>query len=254
MKQRFLLWILFLLCGLSSYAQQDTLTPRVRLNLDYAKDYFRDAGHMIIQPIHWKSSDVITASAVLAGAALLLTQDEHIRSFAQRNQDPTRYKISHNIIQPFGSGLYTAPIILLLYADGWINPAHIRSHNIALRGAELLLVSGAENALLKELSIRARPNRNMGSEYWLAPLSFKFNSSMPSGHTQSAFSLATLLASSYRERPWIGITAYTIAGLLGLSRIYEDKHWASDVLIGSAVGYANGRFFFNRHKKELISR
>jgi membrane-associated phospholipid phosphatase len=30
---------------------------------------------------------------------------------------------------------------------------------------------------------------------------------------------------------------YGLAALTSLSRIHEDKHWASDVLIGSAIGY-----------------
>ena len=61
---------------------------------------------------------------------------------------------------------------------------------------------------------------------------------MPSGHTATAFALATVIADHYPDYDWL---AYTVAGLVGLSRIFEDEHWATDVLAGAAVGYGSAR-------------
>ncbi len=61
--------------------------------------------------------------------------------------------------------------------------------------------------------------------------------SYPSGHTATAFASATLLHLEYGERcPWISVAGYTMASLTGLSRIANNRHWASDVLCGAAVG------------------
>ena len=67
------------------------------------------------------------------------------------------------------------------------------------------------------------------------------NGSFPSGHTTSAFAAATVFAVEYRNKPLIPIVAYTMATLVGLSRITENKHWATDVFTGAALGYLTGR-------------
>ena len=72
-------------------------------------------------------------------------------------------------------------------------------------------------------------------------------SSFPSGHTANAFALAGSMAYSYG---WYGaIPGYTFASMVGLSRIKESRHWASDVVSGAFVGtfWAHASF---RAKKE----
>ncbi len=63
------------------------------------------------------------------------------------------------------------------------------------------------------------------------------NPSMPSGHASIAFSAATILG--YRYPKW-RIPLYVGAGLVGFSRIYLGRHYASDVLAGAAIGTTMG--------------
>jgi membrane-associated phospholipid phosphatase len=65
------------------------------------------------------------------------------------------------------------------------------------------------------------------------------NKSFPSGHTSNAFAMATVVQRHYGWK--IGIPAYGLAGLMGVSRIHEDKHWLSDVVAGATLGYIAGR-------------
>jgi membrane-associated phospholipid phosphatase len=45
-----------------------------------------------------------------------------------------------------------------------------------------------------------------------------------------------------RHYGWkIGVPAYALAGLMGVSRIHQDKHWLSDVVAGAALGFISGR-------------
>lgn len=75
------------------------------------------------------------------------------------------------------------------------------------------------------------------------------NSSFPSGHTTAAFAAATVFAVEYRDKPVIPIVAYSIASLVGVSRITENKHWATDVFTGAILGYLTGRqVSFNYHR------
>jgi membrane-associated phospholipid phosphatase len=63
---------------------------------------------------------------------------------------------------------------------------------------------------------------------------------MPSGHAASAFAVATTIAGQSSSAA-VDILAYSLAALAGLSRIHDNKHWASDVFLGSAVGYFSAR-------------
>jgi membrane-associated phospholipid phosphatase len=65
------------------------------------------------------------------------------------------------------------------------------------------------------------------------------NKSFPSGHTSQAFAMASVAQQHYGWK--IGVPAYALAGLMGASRIHEDKHWLSDVVAGAALGYVVGR-------------
>ena len=61
--------------------------------------------------------------------------------------------------------------------------------------------------------------------------------SFPSGHTAFAFSGAELLRLEYSETSvWIPVAGYALAALTGFMRIYNDRHWAGDVLAGAGLG------------------
>jgi membrane-associated phospholipid phosphatase len=64
--------------------------------------------------------------------------------------------------------------------------------------------------------------------------------SFPSGHAATAFFGATLLAKEYGENyPWIAVGGYTLAGTTAFLRLANNKHWASDVLMGAGIGIAS---------------
>ena len=65
------------------------------------------------------------------------------------------------------------------------------------------------------------------------------NKSFPSGHTSNAFALAAVAERHYGWK--IGVPAYVVAGLVGASRLEQDKHYLSDVVAGAALGYIVGR-------------
>lgn len=79
----------------------------------------------------------------------------------------------------------------------------------------------------------------------------------PSGHTTAAFATATSLSYSYGLKG--GVPAFAMATLTGLSRISDDKHWASNVVAGAFLGIIWGRAtYFEKENEEapekLVSR
>lgn len=103
-----------------------------------------------------------------------------------------------------------------------------------------LAAGGVANGMLKYSVGRERPSTTED------PLRFvPFNpenrwQAFPSGHAVVAFSLAAAVSEEART-PWVTALAYTGAALVGWSRVYDDKHWASDVAGGAVLGILAGR-------------
>lgn len=78
---------------------------------------------------------------------------------------------------------------------------------------------------------RTRPNGGHGS--------------FPSGHTATAFMGATLLAHEYGHKSiWFPIAGYSVATTTGVLRILNNRHYASDVLVGAAIGIASAELAY----------
>lgn len=74
--------------------------------------------------------------------------------------------------------------------------------------------------------------------------------SFPSGHTTSAFAFASVVAAEH-EWYW-GVGAYSIATLVGVSRINDNAHYPRDVMAGATIGmaYGLGLYYLDQKKKE----
>ena len=119
-----------------------------------------------------------------------------------------------------------------------------RMAELGLHGLEALAVGGAVTFVLKGTVGRARPYmgldspRNFGLGRGFANEDYR---SFPSGHTVMAFAAAAAVTSTANEwwpnaKWYVGPAMYGGATLAGASRMYNNKHWASDVVVGAAIG------------------
>ncbi|MBL0767123.1 phosphatase PAP2 family protein [Marivirga atlantica] len=75
--------------------------------------------------------------------------------------------------------------------------------------------------------------------------------SFPSGHTAQAFMAATYLHKEFgRGRPYVTIVGYTLATSVGVLRVMNDRHWASDVLVGAGIGVLSTNLVYLTHKRK----
>lgn len=69
--------------------------------------------------------------------------------------------------------------------------------------------------------------------------------SFPSGHTAVAFTGAEILWQEYKnESLWVGISGYSLATFTAYMRIYNQRHWASDVLAGAGIGILSAKISY----------
>jgi membrane-associated phospholipid phosphatase len=64
--------------------------------------------------------------------------------------------------------------------------------------------------------------------------------SMPSGHTFSAFVVASFICTFYSLHRWVQTILFSLACLVGFSRIYLLCHFKEDVFVGSLMGILAG--------------
>jgi len=122
-----------------------------------------------------------------------------------------------------------APVLLL--SDGFYrnDPQMIKAGKDALIS---LGISTVATWALKYSIHRPRPFEKYAD---VVKLSNGGGSSFPSGHTSSAFAVATSISLSY-PKWWVIAPCYLWAGAVGVSRIALGVHYPSDVLAGAIVG------------------
>lgn len=200
---------------------------------------------MVTGPARWKGKEWgITAGVVTAGVVLYIYDDD-IRAFFQSYDSQALDDVSKYVFEPWGNGIYPALLLGSMYVYG-LAAKKPKARQIALGGTQAIVLTGITTQLIKHLTHRHRPYQDEppNPRLWEGPFKGWEYTSFPSFHTSTAFSLASILASVYKDKIWVGILSYGIATGVGLSRIYENEHWASDVLIGAALGYGIGKTIF----------
>jgi membrane-associated phospholipid phosphatase len=218
----------------------------ISLNRNYWGDYISDSGALFGAPFHWCKSDWKTVGGVLLITAALYKNDTQIMKWVRDNRTSASNSIA-SFARAFGDERVLLPLAVL-YVYG-CQTDEDRARKTALLSLESLAQSGILINCIKFAGNRSRPYSGDSFDTWGGP---SFNTddskrSFPSGHTATAFSVATIVADEYRDHPAIPVISYSIATLTGLSRIHDNAHWASDVFFGAAIGYFTSKTLLARH-------
>ncbi|RZK62917.1 MAG: phosphatase PAP2 family protein [Pedobacter sp.] len=133
--------------------------------------------------------------------------------------------------------------LLAMYA---LDIAGIKAKNNALDQTAMVLITTAITTAtittLKSKTHRLRPD---GSS----------DNSFPSGHTATVFAAAEMLRQEFKDQsPWLGYAAYAVATATGMLRMYNNKHWLSDVVAGAGFGILSTKLTYvvYPHLKKFI--
>lgn len=122
--------------------------------------------------------------------------------------------------------------------------------DIGLHTTESLVLASTVGFVLKGIVGRPLPRQNIAD-----PDGSKFGrgirvdgnwQAFPSGHTLAAFAVASAITAEAYDR-WpsraamIGVLTYSAASAAGISRLYNNAHWVSDVIFGAGLGILSGR-------------
>lgn len=204
------------------------------------------SGAWVTSPLKWNKCDwALFGVGSAVTVASVFYADEPIRNFVLDHHDEQVNNVL-SIMDPVCD--YSGLIAMGAFASY----GFIAKDNYALETALIVIEGYALNALLaqtvKRVMSRARPYGEAD------PLNWTFfsneHNSFFSGHTSSAFTVASILSWRYRDSKWVPWVSYGLATLGGVQRIYDNRHWTSDVIFGALAGTATGLFVskYNENK------
>lgn len=175
-------------------------------------------------------------------AALIATD----RRTAAGIRDSTAQLTASRNISRIGSvetlGGLTASFYLIGRARG-----NRRLRETGLLGMETLADAVIVSNALKVVTQRPRPLYDNGRGRF-----FRGGSSFPSGHAISSWSVATVIANEYGSNRFIKFTAYGLAAAVSISRYTGERHFLSDIFVGSFIGYGIGRYVYRTRRDPNI--
>jgi len=180
------------------------------------------------------SGKTAAMAGLLFGAALL--GDRDFREEAQEHRGSTTNSVA-KLGNSLGEWRIVVPALSAGYLAGELAGTRDLKRVMLHAGAAAALATGISSSLKYTIG-RSRPPV-AGDPVQFRP--FSGSSSFPSGHTAVAFAIATSIADE-TDDSWSDVALYGAATLTAMSRINDDRHWTSDVLIGGLIGHLSARW------------
>ncbi len=232
-------YLVILLLFFSSYAQAE---DNIFTSTKALKDEFvrlGDEGLEVVKtPADIRGYGLIGTLATAGAVGLTYVFDTDIRNDLQGTKSHTLDRIT-DAGEIIGNPFVHLGIAASVYG-GAILADSPKWREIGEMLGEAAILADASGFILKEAIGRSRPFVH-GDKGDFKPFGFKNDyDSMPSLHTASSFAMASVLAST-SDSLVAKALYYSVATFVGFSRMYQDKHWASDVVLGAVIGELCGR-------------
>lgn len=175
---------------------------------------------------------------VAAGTAALIAEGD-----APASRRIHSLSLQHDADRASSLGLYT-----LLGASAMTYLVGCAGHRDYARETGLTALEAAGTALgldglLKRATNRRRPDLTNESEsFWDGGNSFA------SGHAAASFAIASVIAHRYPHKRWAKWGAYGLATGISMARFAAKKHFLSDIVVGSTLGYVTGTYLASPHE------
>jgi hypothetical protein len=200
-----------------------------------------DQKEIFTSPFHANRHNALQWLVPMAVTGALIANDHRIADSFENSSGQIRWG---GRVSDIGASYTLIPIVAGSYVYGaWRdNP---KGREIGVLGTEALLDSLIVAGVMKEVFRRDRPDDKHPGDFWAGGTSF------PSGHAMQVWAIASLLDHEYKHKKIVGITAYSLAGIVSAARIAAQRHFASDVVAGGTIGWFIGRYVYETHMSHL---
>ncbi len=160
--------------------------------------------------------------AILVGYGIIGLESDQLKSFNTQIREEVKEDIDRKITVDDFTQYAPAVSVFALNGLGVTGKHNLRDRSLIFATSYAIMATTVFG--LKSATRIERPD---GSS----------NNSFPSGHTANAFAGAELLWQEYKDRSvWYGIAGYAVATGTGLFRMYNNRHWLTDVAAGAGIG------------------
>jgi hypothetical protein len=227
------------------------------------KGFFKELGEDFVlqatSPLRMNSHDALYlgGAATITGILFIVDQklDDEVKPFNEKSQFSNA---TSPIVTEFGGKYGIAGS--LLFGGYSLVAGDKKAQETSILLANAIITSGVWSRIGKLALGRERPSAAYSYSQepggrWHGPLqqfhkggSVTQYDAFPSGHMATAFAIATVFAEQYTDHKIIPVIAYSAASIIGLTRMIEHTHWASDVFAGSVLGYVCAQQVISHHR------
>ena len=237
--------------GLAASASGETFTQGQRPDSLFSRDFLHllvtDTTGVLSAPARWEAGDWETAGLLGAAIAGTAVFDSKVRDWSQDHRTSGRDRFFRTEQR---MGAEWAFAVLGGFEAWGVTHGDKRAEAVVIDGVVSSFIAGVIISPALKYSVgRVRPNTT-AQTYKFKP--FSGNQSFPSGHTTQAFAVASVIAEHYNQW-WAQTLAYGAAGLVGVARIEQNTHFASDVVAGAILSTVVGRAVVRRNNSAKIA-
>ena len=219
---------------------------------DDISDFTGSIGNVLSSPFNWKVNDFYKAGGFLLLSAGSFLLDNKVRKIFLANRNNIFDKLGP-VGYAYGAPLNTISGSLLIYFTGVVSNSNWL-RNTGLMLTETMVVIGIIQIPARIIFGRSRPYVGSGNtSFNLFKGIEQDKASFISGHAAVAFGISNILSHQI-DHPLATAGLFGLAALTPLSRLYDDKHWFSDVIIGTALGLLVSNSIISLHKKSSFPK
>jgi hypothetical protein len=160
--------------------------------------------------------------AVFIGYGLIGIESDQLKLFNSELRDEVTENIDEKVTVDDFMQYAPAASVFALNAFGVEGKSNPRDRSVIIATSFVLM--SATVLSLKAVTQIERPDGTS-------------KNSFPSGHTAMAFAGAEFLMQEYKQKSvWYGISGYAVATATGIFRMYNNRHWLTDVVAGAGIG------------------
>jgi membrane-associated phospholipid phosphatase len=201
-----------------------------------------DQKEIWLSPLHMRKQDAKWWLGFGAVTGALIATDHETSTALENSPGQVRWG---DRVSNIGAAYTLIPITAGFYATG-VLADNAQARETGVLGAEALLDSLIVQTVLKPIAGRIRPDSTTGERGQF----FDGGDSFPSGHAIESWALASVIAHEYKRRggKWVPYVAYGLATVVSTARFTAQKHYASDIVAGAAMGWFIGRYVYQTHE------
>lgn len=214
-------------------------SPTPSPHTNFRKNVFRDQKAIWLSPFRLERKDLKWLIPLAATTAVLIATDHETSSWVSHSGSLQGWSKGVGLTAVSAGGVAFGSYLIGRAVN------NRRAEETGVLAVEAIIDTGLITGFVKFATHRPRPNMEGGRGNF-----FTHGTSFPSGHSAYSWTVATVVAYEYWDRPLIRYGAFAAAVAIAASRYTGRTHFLSEVVFGSAIGFGTGRLVFRKHHRD----